>query len=152
MGITVATDGSSYKGKFGWSFVVARDDGSIIGTCYGCKLTRQSWAESANVAAECTAVIEALKMVTGDNITILHDYNGVAHWASGKWKANKVCAKGYVKEFKKLNVYPHFKWTAGHSGNLLNEMADKLAKRGLDEQPDEPVVQWFEFGNKHRRI
>jgi len=143
--IIAATDGSNFKNeKFGWAWVATFPPNQFqpnsIG--YGCELIDNFWVHAWNVAAECTAVIELLRSFGPENeFEIFHDYEGLGRWARGEWSANKPCSSGYCKELKRLNRNVTFAQVKGHSGHAMNELADKLAKRALREQPRITVVK-----------
>ena len=75
-------------------------------------------------------------------LDLYHDYEGIAKWCTGEWKATKPVTKRY-KEFydsikNKLDV--RFIKVKGHSGDKYNDRADALAKSALgigEEQSDE---------------
>ena len=66
-------------------------------------------------------------------VTIYHDYEGVAKWATGEWKANKPGTVAYrafcAKAAEKLQF--RFVKVKGHSGDRYNDLADRLAKDAL---------------------
>lgn len=92
-------------------------------------------AKMRNVAGEILAAKLAIKLAMElgmKKLTIFYDYDGVANWVTGKWKAKKKFTKEYA-EFvidaisKGLKIY--FKKVKGHSGIQLNEEVDQLAKQ-----------------------
>jgi ribonuclease HI len=141
MSIHIHTDGSNHGGeKFGWGFVVSNEAGDVLATCYGAGIHNPEWSSAWNVAAECTAVIRALgKIKPEQSIVLFHDYMGLGCWARGEWKVKSQCARGYVAELKALSRHVEFRHVQGHAGDKFNELADKLARQGLTEQPDKPV-------------
>lgn len=66
-------------------------------------------------------------------IHIYHDYEGIAKWPLGEWKANKegtIAYKQYYDSIKpELEVTFHK--VTGHSGDKYNDEADRLAKSAL---------------------
>ena len=64
---------------------------------------------------------------------IYHDYEGIAKWCQGLWKANKEGTKAYKEYYdsirEKLQIV--FVKVAAHTGDKYNEMADRLAKQAL---------------------
>lgn len=66
-------------------------------------------------------------------LTIFHDYEGIAKWCLGLWKANKegtIAYKAFYEEAKK-QVDIRFCKVTGHSGDKYNDYADRLAKQAL---------------------
>ncbi|MFT4449088.1 viroplasmin family protein [Bacillus subtilis] len=98
--------------------------------------------ESSNIAGELWGAMVAIDKAIDlkfDNIHIRHDYEGIAKWAKGEWRANKFVAKQY-KEFidkKKEKINISFEWVKGHSNNKYNDLVDNLAKKALNtnQQP-----------------
>ncbi len=66
-------------------------------------------------------------------ITIYHDYEGIARWPLGEWKANKAGTIAYREfyESARKQVDIRFCKVTGHSGDRYNDMADELAKEAL---------------------
>lgn len=126
--------------KFGWAWVLADDTGRILGSKYGCDLIDESWAHAWSIAAECTAVIDLLKSLkVGVEIEIIHNDESPGKWADGQWIARSICAKGYCASLLQINKTVTFTWIKKGSGHKLNELADNLAHKALNEQPVTPV-------------
>lgn len=91
-------------------------------------------AKMRNVAGELLGaklVVELALKIGMKSLTIYHDYDGVAHWVTGKWRAKKEATSGYKRfmlDIIKKGLRISFKHVKGHSGNEMNELADKLAK------------------------
>lgn len=93
-------------------------------------------AEMNNVAGEIKGAEAAIKYCLDNNIssvTIYHDYEGIAKWCNGDWKAKKVGTIAYVNFYKEASseVCIQFVKVKGHSGVRYNDLADKLAKEAL---------------------
>ena len=65
------------------------------------------------------------------NLIIYHDYIGISKWHKGEWKAESYCAKEYITFMKKVNLSITFEKVKSHTGDVLNEVADLLAKKAL---------------------
>ena len=68
-------------------------------------------------------------------VEICHDYEGIGAWADGKWKANNDLTQGYrdfVADARK-DMDIKFVKVKAHAGNKYNELADKLAKKALED-------------------
>lgn len=66
-------------------------------------------------------------------LSIHYDYEGIAKWCTGEWKATKpgtISYKKYYDEIQK-NVMIRFVKVKSHSGNEYNDLADKLAKEAF---------------------
>lgn len=108
-------------------------------TCFSKKFEDPQLAEMRNVAGE---VMGAVSVITHciemgiPRLVIYHDYEGVARWAEGDWKTNKQGTADYAAfcraSRKKLDF--SFVKVKGHSGDLYNDRADRLAKDALGIQ------------------
>ncbi len=74
-------------------------------------------------------------------LLIVHDYQGIASWCTGEWKANKEGTKAYKAYFDSLkdSLTIDFQKVKGHSGDVYNELADELAKRAIFENVSSPL-------------
>lgn len=92
-----------------------------------------------NVAGELEGAKKAMKFAQLNKIeflTLYHDYEGVAAWALGHWKANLPLTQEYkifIEDIKKT-VHLEFIWVKGHSGDYYNDMVDKLASTATFEE------------------
>ncbi len=121
---------------------------------YGCVLLTESGEEislsgtgnhpeavsARNVAGELQGTMAAFRQAEKmgyKKIRICHDYNGIAAWFKGEWKANTFVSKQYiaVAEAYRGVLEVSFEKIAAHTGVKYNEMADKLAKKavGIEE-------------------
>ena len=90
-------------------------------------------ADMRNVAGEIWAAENAMIMALElgvKSLTIVHDYQGIASWCTGEWKANNKATKTYKAYFDSIKdkITIRFVKVKGHSGNKYNDMADELAK------------------------
>lgn len=112
---------------------------------------------SRNVAGELMGTMKAVKKAVEmgyNEILIFHDYEGIAKWYQGEWKAKSYVATKYMDFMSKHgDIKIDFQWVKGHSGNKNNEIVDKLAKQGLaiGEKPkvgsDYIVVERLKLGD-----
>lgn len=93
-------------------------------------------AQMHNVAGEIKGAEAAMRFAVANQIkhlVIYHDYEGIAKWCNGAWKANKEGTKAYQAYYKSirstLNI--EFVKVKGHSNDHYNDMADALAKQAL---------------------
>ena len=86
-----------------------------------------------NVAGEILgselAMQEAVRRGVG-KLTIFHDYQGIASWCLGEWKANKEGTIAYKRYYDSLKgqIDISFRKVKGHSGDVWNDRADELAR------------------------
>lgn len=92
-------------------------------------------SEMRNVAGEIIGAELIIKMAVElgmKKLTIFHDYEGIAKWATGKWKCNKSATRKYqtfVSRAFKTGLKIHFQHVKAHSGILKNDEVDALAKK-----------------------
>lgn len=100
----------------------------------------EGMAAMRNVAGELLGAVRAIEWFEENKerlgarkLVIYHDYEGIAKWATGAWKANKEGTKEYVDIVKAYQAkFPiEFVKVAAHTGDKYNEMADRLAKKAL---------------------
>lgn len=100
------------------------------------KFNDPALSEMRNVAGEIEGAMIVIRYCIEQEIPALeiyHDYEGVAKWADGLWKANKPGTRNYA-EFcrqarKRMRIT--FVKVKGHSGDRYNDEADVLAKKAL---------------------
>lgn len=134
-GVIAYVDGSyrSDTGEFSYGMVILQ--GSEEHT-FCQKMTDKELALMHNVAGEIKGSEAAMQYAMDHNIpeiTIYHDYEGIAKWCTGAWKANKSGTQAYQAFYqaavKKVKI--HFVKVKGHSNDKYNDMADQLAKSAL---------------------
>lgn len=99
--------------------------------------------KSRNVLAELGGLYLALWQAPANGkLTIVHDYEGIASWMTGKWKANEPVVRAIVAACKELvrekSLDLSFQWQKGHTSSWagrhdlarFNGRADELATRG----------------------
>ncbi len=89
-----------------------------------------------NVAGEIKGAEAAMRYAISKGaarLTIYHDYEGIAKWCTGEWRANKEGTKAYQAFYQKAAAVMQIEFVKvkGHSGDAYNDMADELAKQAL---------------------
>ncbi len=153
--IEAYVDGSFSESSQKYSFgCVMIKNGEIIHTISGCSAD-PDYVEMRNVAGELEASEQAIRWAISNkakSIRIYHDYEGIASWANGEWTANKKGTKEYVSFIKasQEKIRIEFTKVKGHSGVKYNEMADRLAKEGMNRVcMDNYTTQFKEFLEKN---
>ncbi len=129
--ITAYIDGSYTKDKdySGYAVVFVKNN-RILESISGCSYKN---IKLQNVTAELTAAMKAVEWAVNrrySHIIIFHDFMGVSKILSGEWGVKNPFTRFY-KEFmekksKKINI--SFGFVKSHSGDIYNEIADKLAR------------------------
>lgn len=93
-------------------------------------------AAMRNVAGELKGSETAMRYALERGVkklVIYHDYEGIAKWCNGAWKANKEGTKFYQSYYEEVKnqIQIIFVKVKGHSGDQYNDLADKLAKKAL---------------------
>lgn len=130
---TFYTDGSYKDNKIGFGVVMLKNGKEICfrGTTSG---------ELRNISGEFGAFLFTLHAIKEFNIekaNIVYDYDGIGCWLSGEWKVRSTEAsefRDFVVDFvKRNNIKINLCKCKSHSGDRLNNKADKLAKQALND-------------------
>lgn len=134
-GVVAYVDGSYHAvtGEFSYGVVILRDGQEI---CFKEKQNDAELAAMRNVAGEIMGARRAMRYAVEEGlsqITIVHDYEGIARWCLGEWKANKEGTRAYKAYYDSIKDKVHiiFRKVKGHSGDYYNDMVDRLAKEAL---------------------
>ena len=141
-GVRAYVDGSydTVSGRFSCGVVIVETDadGNSETTELKAAFDDTDAAQQRNVAGEVMGSKLAIDWCRANGVkkvVIYHDYEGIGAWADGKWKANNELTRGYsdyVAEARK-EIEISFIKVRGHAGNKYNELADKLAKKALED-------------------
>lgn len=104
---------------------------------FSAKMDDPELVEMRNVAGEIKAAEAAMQYCIDHNIKsihIYHDYEGIAKWCTGEWRANKIGTKAYRAFYQRIQTQLQVRFikVKGHSGDQYNDVADQLAKSALD--------------------
>lgn len=142
-GLTAFVDGSFdvSVGRYGFGCVILQPGKEPL-EYYGSGNKEESVA-LRNVTAEMLGAMFAVKWAMAHgykNILICYDYEGIEKWASGMWKARTELTAKYASAMKEWNknIRISFKKIAAHTGNRYNELADRLARRAIQEKAPIP--------------
>lgn len=90
-----------------------------------------------NVAGEVFAAILATEWVKRNarysiaEVYLHYDYTGIEFWATGKWSAGNSLSQYYRAHIEQLPYKPNFVKVRAHTGDPMNELADKLARKAV---------------------
>ena len=93
-------------------------------------------AAMRNVAGEIRgseAAMALARRMGMKELIIYHDYEGIAKWCSGEWKARKPATQAYKAYYDKVRTLLDIRFVKvkSHSGDAYNDRADELAKEAL---------------------
>lgn len=134
-GLIAYVDGSYNiaTGEFSYGAVLIHEDQEVH---LSQKVEDSELALMRNVAGEIKGAEAAMQYALDHKIrkvTIYHDYEGIARWCQGDWKANKegtiAYRDFYIEASKQLNI--SFIKVKGHSNDHYNDLADALAKQAI---------------------
>ncbi len=136
--ITVYVDGSyndSIK-KYAFGCVFILDDGEKY-LAFGNGDNPES-LKQRNVTGEMLGAMYAVQCARKSGfkaIDIYYDYSGIEMWVTGGWKAKNELTQKYRDAMRSWgnDIKISFHKVEGHSGDMNNDLADKAAKRGLEE-------------------
>lgn len=102
-----------------------------------------------NVTGEMLGAMYAVKtaMKNGfEAVELYYDYEGIEKWVTGAWKAKKEHTKQYAQAMREWGrqIRISFHKVAAHTNVKYNELADRTAKRGLEEGMGVPRIRLFE--------
>lgn len=126
---------------FGCVFILP--NGKIY-TQYGNGDNEQS-LQHRNVTGEMLGAMYAVKtaiMNEFQEIEICYDYQGIEKWVTGEWRAKQELTKLYAKSMREWRhcIQIRFTKVAAHTNVKYNELADRMAKKGLVDGKGIPKV------------
>lgn len=144
--LTAYVDGSyddSVK-KYAFGCVFLTTDGSIY-VEFGNGDNPQS-LQHRNVTGEMLGAMYAVRtaMFNGfEEIDIFYDYEGIEKWVTGQWRSKTFLTGKYADSMRKWgkDIQISFHKVAAHTNVKYNELADKMAKRGITEGQGIPGVR-----------
>jgi ribonuclease HI len=131
-GYVAYADGTFVNGTIGYGVVILKD-GVVVHEIAGYLEDDEDIRETRNIAGELAAAREAILWCQEQEVktvTIYHDYEGVAKWATGEWKAKQALSREYAAFVKECGIAVTWRKVRGHTGERWNERADVLARQG----------------------
>jgi len=131
-------------GKYAFGCVFIKEDGSVDEYC-GSGNDPDALLQR-NVTGEMIGAMFAVSYALRSGykkLEIYYDYSGIECWVTGAWKAKNDLTQKYRDWMRSkagvLDIV--FKKVKAHSSDKFNEMADKLAKKGLEREPGIPEIK-----------
>lgn len=121
--------------KYAYGCVLFHEDGEIEELC-GSGNSQDALAQR-NVAGEMIASMLSVRwaILNGyDSLEIYYDYSGIECWVTGAWKAKNELTQKYRDSMRNWGnqIKISFSKVEAHTNVKYNELADKLAKKGLE--------------------
>lgn len=122
--------------KYAFGCVFLLPDGHIY-VQYG-NGDREQSLQHRNVTGEMLGAMYAVKiaMVNGfRGVEIRYDYQGIEKWVTGEWRSKTELTQKYTQAMRdwSRSIEIKFRKVEAHANIRYNELADRLAKRGLRE-------------------
>lgn len=134
--IIAYVDGSYDKDlqKYAFGCIIVTHKGDIIKES-GCD-NKPDGIAVQNIAGELLGALHVTRWAITNGfatIEIRYDYEGIAKWFTGEWKAKNKVTQSYVEEMVKMKgaINISFKKVVAHSHDHFNDEADRLAKEAL---------------------
>lgn len=122
----IYVDGSFKNSKCGWAFIIV-EKGTVIYEEYGL-VTHEKALSMRNIAGELSAAMHAAKWAGDKPVLIVHDYLGIASFATNRYKPNNIFTQMY-KDYMSHKHNITYKHVQGHSNNKFNDLVDSLASK-----------------------
>ena len=147
--LTAYVDGSYNDAIKRYSFgcVFIREDGRIcLALGNG---NNPETVSMRNVTGEMLGAMYAVRTAMKNGyagIELYYDYEGIEKWVTGAWKCKKEHTAKYAQAMRRWggSIEIVFHKVAAHTNVTYNELADKTAKRGLEEGEGVPPIRMLD--------
>ncbi|AGF58845.1 ribonuclease HI [Clostridium saccharoperbutylacetonicum] len=101
------------------------------------------------IAGELKGAVRAVEYALSQGqtkIVLFHDYEGIAHHATGAWERKEESSVGYYEKMQTLmksGIDIIFVKVDSHTGDLFNELVDEKCKECLGITSDRVVEKWL---------
>ncbi|SHF02145.1 ribonuclease H family protein [Clostridium fallax] len=133
--------------KYAYGLVAVRND--VIEYIDSGASEDTSQSNIRQIAGELEAAIKGVQYALSKKekkVLIFHDYEGIAHHATGFWERREESSIKYynkMNELIKLGIEVIFVKVDSHTGELFNELADEKCKEKLFIDSDKVVDKWL---------
>lgn len=142
-------DGSynSVDGKYSYGVVCV--DNNIVEHIESGAEKDTSEKNIRQIAGELKGAIRAVEYALGHGktkIVLFHDYEGIAHHATGAWERKEESSMKYYNKMQDLmnsGIEIIFVKVDSHTGDLFNELVDEKCKECLGINSDKVVEKWL---------
>lgn len=141
----IYVDGSynSTSNKYSYGVVAVRDN--VVEYIESGSDNSDSENNIRQIAGELQGAFKALEYAVNKNekkLVLFHDYEGIAHHATGAWQRKEASSEKYYNDMQKLmntGIDVIFVKVDSHTGDLFNELVDEKCKECLGIPSDRMV-------------
>lgn len=142
-------DGSynSYDGRYSYGVVIVKNN--IIEYIESNAEKDTSEKNIRQIAGELQGAMKAVEyaLKQGEKrLVLFHDYEGIAHHATGAWDRKEQSSMNYYSRMQELmnsGIEVIFVKVDSHTGDLYNELVDEKCKECLNIDSDKVVEKWL---------
>lgn len=133
--------------KYSFGMVAVQDD--IVEYIESSEAKDTSQKNIRQIAGELQAAVKGVEYALSNNhkkVLIFHDYEGIAHHATGFWDRKEPSSMMYyskMQEFMAQGIEIIFVKVDSHTGELFNELADEKCKERLGIESERIVDKWL---------
>lgn len=134
--------------KYSYGLVAVRDN--VIEYIESSAAKDNTKSNIRQIAGELEAAIKGVEYAISKNnkkVVIFHDYEGIAHHATGLWERREESSINYYNKMNELinrGIDVIFVKVDSHTGDLFNEIADEKCKQELSIISDRVVDKWLD--------
>lgn len=147
--LQIYVDGSynSFTEKYAYAFVALKDNVILHIQSEGKNYEINS--NIRQIAGELEATLKGLEYAISKNekkVVIFHDYEGIAHHATGLWERKEESSKNYYNKMQEIfasGIEVIFVKVDSHTGDLYNELADEKCKEKLSIASSKTISKWL---------
>lgn len=133
--------------KYAYGLVAVRNE--VVEYIESGAFQDSSQSNIRQIAGELEAAVKGVEYALRQKdkkVLIFHDYEGIAHHATGFWERREESSIRYynkMQELMKLGIEVIFVKVDSHTGELFNELADEKCKEKLAIASDKVVNKWL---------
>lgn len=134
--------------KYSYGLVAVKDD--IVQYIESGSSISESKKNIRQIAGELEAAIKSVQYALRNGekkVVIFHDYEGIAHHATGFWDRKEESSINYYNKMNELMSYGIeviFVKVDSHTGDFFNELVDEKCKEKLSIQSDKVVEKYLD--------
>ena len=145
----IYVDGSYNSASCRYSYGFAAVKNNIVEYIDGGACDSDENNNIRQIAGELKAAIKGVEYAVSQGyseVVIFHDYEGIAHHATGAWQRKEASSQEYYKKMQGLmntGIKIIFVKVDSHTGDLFNELADEKCKEQLGIMSDKVVEKYL---------